>query len=97
MSDPSASKISSEDLAKRQRELRPGWKVVDGHHLEKEYTFKNFREALAFTNKLGEIAESMNHHPDIFLGWGKVKVTLFTHSAGGLTENDFVFASKVDA
>src|SRR5918999_3474601 len=77
-------------------ELQDGWTVVDEHHLEKEYRFKDFREALDFVNRLGEVAEQEGHHPDIFLAWGKVKVTLWTHSVGGLSENDFILAAKVD-
>ena len=61
------------------------WNVVDGHHLEREFRFKNFADALAFTNKIGAIAEQLNHHPDISLGWGKVRVTMWTHDAGGIT------------
>ena len=68
--------LQGEDLERISRELGGGWQVIDGHHLEKTYRFKNFVEALAFTNRLGELAESINHHPEISLGWGKVKVTL---------------------
>jgi len=74
-----------------------GWNMVNEHHLEKEYLFKDFRQALDFVNGLGEVAEQEGHHPDIFLAWGKVKVTLWTHSVGGLSENDFILAAKADA
>lgn len=74
-----------------------GWTLVNEHHLEKEYLFKDFREALAFVNRLGELAEREGHHPDVFLTWGKVKVTLWTHSVGGLSENDFILAAKADS
>ena len=73
-----------------------GWNLVNEHHLEKEYLFKDFRQALDFVNRLGEVAEEEGHHPDIFLTWGKVKVTLWTHSVGGLSENDFILAAKAD-
>lgn len=72
------------------------WKVVDEHHLSKEYRFKDFRQALDFTNQIGALAERVGHHPDLELGWGRVKVTLYTHKIGGLSETDFVFAAKVD-
>lgn len=75
----------------------PTWKVVGAHHLEKQYEFKDFAQALAFVNKVGALAEEENHHPDITLGWGKVGITTWTHSAGGLSENDFVLAAKIDA
>ncbi len=72
------------------------WRTVRGHHLEKEFTFKDFREALDFTNRVGELAEGQGHHPDIYLAWGKVKITLWTHKIGGLTESDFVMAAKIE-
>ena len=82
-----------EDL---QDKLKNDWKIINEHHLEKEYSFKNFREALDFTVRVGELAENQDHHPDIFLTWGKVKVTIWTHKIDGLTESDFIFAAKTD-
>jgi 4a-hydroxytetrahydrobiopterin dehydratase len=64
--------------------------------LEKEYKFKNFREALDFTNRVGELAEEQGHHPDIYLAWGKVRLTVWTHKIDGLSESDFVLAAKAD-
>jgi 4a-hydroxytetrahydrobiopterin dehydratase len=89
-------RLEGSELKRLTNELGGGWKVVDGHHLEKEYKFKNFREALAFTNKVGELAESQGHHPDIFLAWGLVKLTIWTHKVDGLTESDFILAAKAD-
>lgn len=74
----------------------PEWSVVDGHHVEREFTFPNFVEALAFTNKVGELAETEGHHPDIYLAWGRVGVKIWTHKIDGLTESDFVLAAKID-
>jgi len=88
--------LKGKDLTTLAQQLDNGWQVVNEHHLEKEYKFKDFREALAFTNKVGELAESQNHHPDIYLAWGKVKLTIWTHKINGLTESDFVFAAKAD-
>ncbi len=76
--------------------LKNDWKIIKEHHLEKEYSFKNFKEALSFTIKIGELAENQGHHPDIFLAWGKVKLTIWTHKIDGLTESDFIFAAKAD-
>jgi 4a-hydroxytetrahydrobiopterin dehydratase len=84
-------------LGTLEHQLGGGWRVVDQHHLEKEYKFKNFREALDFTNRVGELAEEQGHHPDIYLAWGKVRLTVWTHKIDGLTESDFVFAAKCDA
>lgn len=73
-----------------------GWDVVDGHHIIKSYTFKDFATALKFVNKLGAIAEEQGHHPTITFTWGKVKVKIWTHAIDGLTENDFILAAKYD-
>lgn len=88
--------LKGEKLQSMRKELEEGWRVVNEHHLEREWTFKDFRQALAFTNKVGELAEAQNHHPDIYLAWGKVKLTLWTHKIDGLSESDFIFAAKVD-
>jgi len=88
--------LKGNDLAKLARELEPGWQVMNEHHLEREFKFKDFREALEFTNKVGELAEAQGHHPDIYVAWGKVKVTLWTHKIDGLTESDFIMAAKID-
>lgn len=89
--------LKGKELHDLQARLGNNWQVVEDHHLEKEYKFKDFRQALDFTNQIGELAEQVNHHPDICLGWGKVHVTVWTHKIGGLSETDFVFAAKVDA
>ena len=68
--------------------------MVDEHHLERELRFKDFRAALDFTVRVGELAEQQGHHPDIYLAWGKVKLTIWTHKIDGLTESDFIFAAK---
>ena len=88
--------LKGPELAALQGQLSAGWTVVDGHHLEKEYRFQDFREALDFTNKIGEMAEEQDHHPDILLTWGAVKVTIWTHKIDGLTESDFIFSAKAD-
>ena len=88
--------LKGTQLADLQEKLKNDWKIINEHHLEKEYSFKNFKEALDFTIKVGELAENQDHHPDIFLTWGKVKVTIWTHKIDGLTESDFIFAAKAD-
>src|SRR5688572_6319273 len=70
------------------------WSVVDGHHLHKRYAFKNFADALAFVNRVGAVAEQVDHHPDIALGWGRVELTIWTHTVDGLSEADFVLAAR---
>ncbi len=88
--------LTGDELKALYAQLGNGWQVVNEHHLEKAYKFKNFREALDFTVKVGELAEAQGHHPDIYLAWGKVKLTVWTHKIDGLTESDFIYAAKVD-
>jgi len=90
-------RLKGEELKSLQEQLPEGWDVVDEHHLTKTFTFKNFQQALDFTNRVGAVAEEEGHHPDISLSWGKVVVDVCTHKIDGLTENDFIFAAKADA
>jgi 4a-hydroxytetrahydrobiopterin dehydratase len=73
-----------------------GWQAVGDHHLRKQYKFKNFRESLDFVNRVGELAETQGHHPDVYFGWGQAEITIWTHKIDGLTESDFVLAAKID-
>ena len=88
--------LSGDEQQTLLAQLDPEWSVVDGHHLERGFTFSDFRAALAFTNEVGELAEAEGHHPDIHLSWGRVGLTIWTHKIDGLTESDFVLAAKVD-
>lgn len=75
-----------------------GWALnEDGKKIRKDFSFPDFKTALAFVNRVGEIAEAEGHHPDIQLGWGKAAVELWTHAINGLSENDFIVAAKIDA
>ena len=87
--------LRGKELEELERQL-PDWEVVEGHHLRREFRFRNFREALDFVNRVGEMAEDQGHHPDVRFGWGYAEVTVFTHKIDGLTENDFILAAKVD-
>jgi 4a-hydroxytetrahydrobiopterin dehydratase len=87
--------LRGEALNDLRRQLKGEWTVVDEHHLEKEFKFPDFKEALDFTNRVGAVAEEQGHHPDIYLGWGKVRITIWTHKIDGLTESDFVLAAKI--
>ncbi len=88
--------LKGDDLKTIHEQLNGDWTIVDEHHLEKKFIFRNFRQALAFTNQVGELAEAEGHHPDIYLAWGKVKLTIWTHTIDGLTESDFILAAKVE-
>jgi 4a-hydroxytetrahydrobiopterin dehydratase len=74
----------------------PDWKVEREHHLSRTYSFPDFRQALNFVNRVGEVAEQQGHHPDISLTWGRVGITLWTHKIDGLTESDFIMAAKIE-
>ena len=92
---PGQSPLSEADVASLLSVL-DGWQHVEGPCIEKGFAFPNFLTALAFVNDVGGIAEDQGHHPDIFLGWGKVKVQLTTHDVGGLTRADFVVAARIE-
>ena len=78
------------------RTVLAGWRVVDRHQLEKEFRFPDFAKALAFVNRVGAIAERINHHPDILLGWGKARVTTWSHDADGITDRDWALAREIE-
>jgi 4a-hydroxytetrahydrobiopterin dehydratase len=87
--------VKGEELQKYLQRV-DGWELVTEHHIKKSFKFPDFRTALAFVNRVGETAEKEGHHPDIFLAWGKVRITLWTHAIDGLSENDFILAAKID-
>lgn len=78
------------------RELRDGWELNADGHLERTYTFRNFRQAMALANKVADIADAEGHHPDLYIAWGQCRVEIWTHKINGLTESDFYFAAKAD-
>lgn len=92
---PPLDTASAEGLLRR---LGNGWCIRSGDHAElhKSYRFKNFRDALAFVNRVGALAEEVGHHPDVYLAWGRVTLTVWTHKIGGLSESDFIFAAKCE-
>jgi 4a-hydroxytetrahydrobiopterin dehydratase len=91
-----AEPLEGDELHALRQQLGDGWQVINEEHLEKTFKFADFREALDFTNDVGALAESVNHHPEICLTWGKAKITIWTHSIGGLSEADFIFAARCD-
>ncbi len=87
--------LQGQELARLHSQIAD-WDVVAEHHLEREFGFPNFQQALDFTNQVGALAENEGHHPDLYLAWGKVGVKIWTHKIDGLTESDFVLAAKID-
>ncbi len=88
--------LRGEPLQEMYALLGNDWDVIEEHHLTKVFAFKDFQTALDFTNHVGALAESVDHHPEICLTWGRATITIWTHSIGGLSEADFVFAAKAD-
>ena len=88
--------LKAESLFEWKKKLAEHWRCVDEHHLEKECRFRNFQQALDFTNAVGKIAEEQGHHPEITLTWGYVKLRIWTHKIDGLSESDFILAAKID-
>ncbi len=89
-------KLSPEDVASKLSELNTWVLDEEKRVISKRYTFENFSEALEFVNKAGKIADEMDHHPDIKLGWGYAEFEITTHDRGGLTEFDFALAEKIE-
>lgn len=73
-----------------------GWQVIENKKIEKNFRFKNFKEAMNFVNQVAELAEREQHHPNISIFYNQVKLELYTHTIGGLSENDFILAAKID-
>ena len=90
---PPLVKESAETLL---RELDQGWRLNAADHLERAYLFDDFAQAMAFANKVGDVAEEEGHHPDLYIAWGLCRVEIWTHKIAGLTESDFYLAAKAD-
>ena len=88
--------LTPAEYADYVNELGDAWTVVDEHHLEATYSFEDFATALAFTNDVGELAETEWHHPDIHLSWGEVGIEMWSHDIDGLHRSDFVMAARMD-
>ena len=88
----------SDEKEKELKKQIPDWLLLDDgtHKLRRQFKFKDFKEAMVFVNKIADVAESEGHHPDIYIFYNKVQIDLFTHAVGGLSENDFIMAAKID-
>ena len=87
--------LTAEEIAPMLGQL-DGWQVEAGTKLNKSFRFKNFVQAVDFVNAVAAVAEAERHHPDLYVRWGEVRVSLWTHKIDGLTESDFVLAAKLD-
>ncbi len=88
-------KLSAEEINKHLRQT-PGWELVHDNMIQRSFAFANFVHAMDFANEIAKIAEQENHHPELHISWGKVRVELTTHSVGGLSTNDFIEAAKIN-
>jgi 4a-hydroxytetrahydrobiopterin dehydratase len=87
--------LKGQELQQILRQV-PQWKAVNEHHITRVFTFPDFKQALDFVNRVGEVAETQGHHPDILLTWGKAEITMWTHKIEGLTRSDLIMAAKID-
>src|SRR3989344_4076976 len=85
-----------EDIDKYLSQLKNQWEVIEEKKINYTFKFKTFKEAISFINKVADLAESENHHPNIHILYNKIKIVLSTHSVGGLSENDFILAAKIE-
>jgi len=90
------SPLASHEVENYMKELAQGWEVADDKKIRKEFSFKDFVQAMAFVDAVADIAESEGHHPDIYIRYNKVGIELWTHAIGGLSENDFIVAAKIE-
>lgn len=92
------SPFSLENLFEYQKQVNEDWRVADeGKKIKRDFTFGDFKEAMGFINKVADIAEAEGHHPDISISYNRVTISLWTHAIGGLSENDFIMAAKIDS
>jgi 4a-hydroxytetrahydrobiopterin dehydratase len=89
--------LPTDELGSLSSELGDAWQVVENHHLERGFEFDDFGAAMDFADDVGDLAEEMDHHPDICFGWGYCKITIWTHKVDGLSINDFIFAARVNS
>jgi 4a-hydroxytetrahydrobiopterin dehydratase len=90
------AKLDYDEVRALLTQLHADWNYHNAHDLRRDFRFPDFARALAFTNRVGALAEAMGHHPDIALGWGNASVTIWTHDAGGVTRADFILAARID-
>lgn len=88
--------LKGKELEPLYLQLGEGWQIIEEHHLTKTFAFKTFKQALVFANAVGQIADEENHHPDLYVSWGKLVVKIWTHHIDGLSESDFILAAKIE-
>ncbi len=94
--ETAADPLKAEEIKSLSKQVDKNWKVIGKKKIERKFSFKDFKENMIFVNKIAEVAEADEHHPDLFISYSKLTVTLLTHNIGGLSENDFIVAAKID-
>lgn len=89
-------RLSDSEIEGYMKQIGDGWKVTSGKKISKEYAFVNYKHTMVFVNRVADLAEEEGHHPDMHVHYGKVIIDLWTHAINGLSENDFILASKID-
>jgi 4a-hydroxytetrahydrobiopterin dehydratase len=92
-----ATPLPPEEQQRLRAQLAEGWEIVASHHLRRTFCFDDFKAPLDLASRVGELAEAEGHHPNIYLAWGLLELTIWTHKIDGLTESDFILAAKIDA
>ena|SRR3989344_8799653 len=90
------SPLKSKDIEKYMAELQDGWELSKNMKISKVFKFQEFKGAISFVNKVAALAEQEGHHPNIIINYSQVELILWTHAIGGLSENDFILAAKID-
>lgn len=90
------SPLGPDEISEYRWKLDDRWEVIDDRKIKREFKFKDFRETMAFVNRIAEIANAEDHHPDLRISYDRLTVELVTHAIGGLSKNDFIVASKID-
>jgi len=94
--ETAADPLKGEEIKALSQRVDKNWDVIGEKKIERKFSFKDFKENMIFVNKIAEVAEADEHHPDLFISYSKLTVTLLTHNIGGLSENDFIVAAKID-
>jgi len=89
--------IAGDDIATYTCQLKTTWDVIEGKKIKKRFSFNDFKQTMVFVNKTADLAEEEGHHPDMLVSYGQVEIEIWTHAIGGLSENDFILAAKIDA
>lgn len=88
--------FSASEVEKYRQEISQEWNVIEEKRLERKFKFEDFKKSMEFVNKVAVVAEEEQHHPDIKIFYNLVTITLWTHAISGLSENDFIMATKID-